>query len=208
MPMDELLTMVGDGTVQIPDFQRPVVLRDEWVRTLLASVSLGYPIGAVMLLPRTVDGFPFPVLPLRGAPPSDLEPDAVLVDGQHRITALFQAFKASGRVTLVGGEQRSYAFEIATALDENVDRVSAIVPAVDGDTSQFPLVEVFGERGADTRGSDMEEFERGVLSNIRSYRLPAITLDAATTLWTIRVRSGPNGLELATKYRARFRGDR
>ena len=196
--------MVAEGRVQIPDFQRPVVLRDEWVRTLLASVSLGYPIGAVMLLPRPEEGYPFPVLPLPGASASSRTPDFLLVDGQHRVSALFQALIAPGTVALAGGETHSYAFDIAAALEDDLDRVASVIPATSGVVAQFPLVEVFGERDrAEPVGPTvMSEFERSVLSNIQSYRVPVIELDPATTLWTIRVRSGANGLELAKKYRA------
>ena len=40
----------ADGSTQLPDFQRGWVWDDDHVRSLLASISLGYPIGAVMML--------------------------------------------------------------------------------------------------------------------------------------------------------------
>jgi uncharacterized protein with ParB-like and HNH nuclease domain len=46
----DLLRSIGEGKTQLPDFQRGWVWDDEHIRSLLASVSLSYPIGAVMML--------------------------------------------------------------------------------------------------------------------------------------------------------------
>jgi len=48
-----LKTLLGDvaaGEVQLPDFQRGWVWDDYRIRALLASISRGFPIGAVMTL--------------------------------------------------------------------------------------------------------------------------------------------------------------
>ena len=45
-----LLGEAADGSSQLPDFQRGWVWDDDRIRSLLASISLGYPIGAVMRL--------------------------------------------------------------------------------------------------------------------------------------------------------------
>jgi hypothetical protein len=49
-PLARLLEEAHDGRIQVPEFQRELILKDEWMKSLLASVSLGYPIGAVTLL--------------------------------------------------------------------------------------------------------------------------------------------------------------
>ena len=49
-PLARLLEEAHDGRIQVPEFQRELILTDEWMKSLLASVSLGYPIGAVTLL--------------------------------------------------------------------------------------------------------------------------------------------------------------
>jgi uncharacterized protein with ParB-like and HNH nuclease domain len=46
----DLLKSIRKGEIQLPDFQRGWVWDDEHVRSLLASLSLAYPIGAVMML--------------------------------------------------------------------------------------------------------------------------------------------------------------
>ena len=62
----DLMQSIRQMKTQLPDFQRGWVWDDEHIRSLLASVSLSYPIGAVMLLhtgnedvrfkPRLVEG--------------------------------------------------------------------------------------------------------------------------------------------------------
>ena len=46
----DLLQSVKQGKTQLPDFQRGWVWDDDHIRSLLASVSLSFPIGAVMML--------------------------------------------------------------------------------------------------------------------------------------------------------------
>jgi hypothetical protein len=88
----DLLQSVKQGKTQLPDFQRGWVWDDDHIRSLLASVSLSFPIGAVMMLqtgnpdvrfkPRLVEG-----LTLANSP----EPERLILDGQQRLTSLFLA---------------------------------------------------------------------------------------------------------------------
>jgi len=48
--LHELLKKIGGGVIQLPDFQRGWVWDDNHIRSSIASVSLSYPIGAIMLL--------------------------------------------------------------------------------------------------------------------------------------------------------------
>ena len=54
--LHELLEDIHKGKIQLPDFQRGWVWDDDHIRALIASVSLSYPIGAVMLLETGGDG--------------------------------------------------------------------------------------------------------------------------------------------------------
>ena len=49
--LGNLLDDVEARRIQLPDFQRGWVWDDDRVRGLLASISRGFPIGAVMMLP-------------------------------------------------------------------------------------------------------------------------------------------------------------
>ena len=48
--LSEILTTVEQAKLQLPDFQRGWVWDDERIKSLLASVSREFPIGAVMML--------------------------------------------------------------------------------------------------------------------------------------------------------------
>src|SRR5436309_2038652 len=48
--LQDILRGIREGKTQLPDFQRGWVWDDSHLRSLLASVSINYPIGAVMML--------------------------------------------------------------------------------------------------------------------------------------------------------------
>ena len=50
VPLAQLLGWAENGHLQLPDFQRGWVWDDDHVKSLLVSISLSYPIGAVMTL--------------------------------------------------------------------------------------------------------------------------------------------------------------
>ncbi|MEW6198006.1 MAG: DUF262 domain-containing protein [Planctomycetota bacterium] len=130
--LSELLELASTGKVQLPDFQRGWVWDDNHIRSLLASVSLSYPIGAVMLLELGGDGVRFRPRPLEGASiPRGTRPERLILDGQQRLTSLFLTLK-SGRPVPTRtdkGEpiERVYYLDIAKCLDENADRMDAVV---------------------------------------------------------------------------------
>jgi len=127
----DLLQSVKQGKTQLPDFQRGWVWDDDHIRSLLASVSLSFPIGAVMMLqtgnpdvrfkPRLVEG-----LTLANSP----EPERLILDGQQRLTSLFLAllsdYPVSTRDRRDHQIQRWYYLDIAKALSPNGDREEAI----------------------------------------------------------------------------------
>ena len=48
--LNDLLREIKEGKIQLPDFQRGWVWSDDRVRGLLASISRGFPVGAIMML--------------------------------------------------------------------------------------------------------------------------------------------------------------
>ena len=48
--LSELLKRCADGRMQLPEFQRSWVWDDERIRSLIASISRSFPIGALMTL--------------------------------------------------------------------------------------------------------------------------------------------------------------
>lgn len=97
-PLHVLLQQVGDGVLQLPDFQRDWVWDDERIRKLLASVSREYPLGAIMTLEANGD-VRFEPRPIQGTDSlGPKKPDLFLLDGQQRLTSLYQALKRNAPV--------------------------------------------------------------------------------------------------------------
>ena len=126
-----LLEDVEAGSIRLPEFQRGWVWDDYRIRALLASISRGFPVGAIMTLrsggdinfkTRLVEG-------VTGRVTSNLE--QFLLDGQQRLTSLYQALKYPGPVETHdnrGGRiKRWYYIDMFKALDDNTDREDAIV---------------------------------------------------------------------------------
>jgi hypothetical protein len=99
---------------------------------LLASISLSFPVGAVMMLqtgnpnvrfkPRLIEGVPSTVI---------CEPERLILDGQQRLTSLYQSLFAGHVVTTRDSRghpiHRWYYVDIAKAIAPNSDREDAIV---------------------------------------------------------------------------------
>ena len=126
-----LLREAGEGSSQLPDFQRGWVWDDERVKSLLASISLGYPIGAVMMLRAGGETVRFRQRPIEGAGETSREAERLILDGQQRLTSLFQSL-ALGRPVLTRDQrgreiERWYYVDMEMALDPDADREEAIV---------------------------------------------------------------------------------
>ena len=89
--LKSLLGEAGGERVQLPDFQRGWVWDDNHIRSLLASISLTYPVGAVMMLEAGGGSTQFKQRPIEGVPASGKEADRLILDGQQRLTSLFQS---------------------------------------------------------------------------------------------------------------------
>ncbi|MGQ4648116.1 GmrSD restriction endonuclease domain-containing protein [Lyngbya aestuarii] len=131
-PLLDILKDIKIGRIQLPDFQRDWVWNDAQVRRVLASVSLAYPIGAVMMLqqsnhqvqfkPRLVDGITLP---------EPLLPNLLILDGQQRLTTLFMVLLSEQPVWVKDSKSNKlsrkwYYLDIEKALDPNTDRTEAI----------------------------------------------------------------------------------
>ena len=128
--LGRLLSEAGDGRTQLPDFQRGWVWDDDHVKSLLASISLGYPIGAVMMLQAGGETIRFRQRPLEGAP-APRGAERLILDGQQRLTSLFQSLRLDRAVQTRDQRgrkiERWYYIDMRRALDENADREEAVV---------------------------------------------------------------------------------
>jgi len=133
--LSDVLQKVSGGRIQLPDFQREWVWDTDHISSLLASVSMSYPVGAVMML-ETDDHEQFRPIALEGASfPDGTKPEQLVLDGQQRLTSLFLSIQSGKPVRTKDSKgkviERWYYIDIRKALDHSGDREEAIfgVPA-------------------------------------------------------------------------------
>jgi Protein of unknown function DUF262 len=131
--LGELLKDIRCGKVQLPDFQREWKWDDDRIRSLLATITRGYPIGVVMTLETGGGGARFKPKPISGVQDSpDLQaPEQLLLDGQQRLTSLYQALMSGQVVETLDARgkrlHRWYYIDILGSLGAESDRESAIL---------------------------------------------------------------------------------
>src|SRR6202034_61641 len=77
------------GILQLPDFQRSWVWDEGRIKSLIASISRAFPVGALMSL-DTGGPVNFKPRPVEGSPTDarQVTPQSLLLDGQQRMTSL------------------------------------------------------------------------------------------------------------------------
>ena len=109
--LSDLLYEAHEGRLQLPDFQRSYVWGDEDVLNLIASVAKGYPIGAFLSL-QTGGEVKFKPRLLEGVNEKDAghsSPEELLLDGQQRLTSLYQANYSENAVTTLNSRGQEVA---------------------------------------------------------------------------------------------------
>lgn len=130
--LQEILKTISDGRYQLPEFQRGWVWDDAHIISLLASVSLSYPIGAVMMLENGNPDVRFKPRPVEGVDlQQDRDPERFILDGQQRLTSLYQSLflKKVVRTRDIRKKDitRWYYIDMKKALDPTADREDAIL---------------------------------------------------------------------------------
>ena len=133
-PIDliDLLHDCNTGLLQLPDFQRSWVWDEDRIKSLIASVSLAFPVGALMTL-KAGGPVNFKPRPVEGAPLSAKEaaPQALLLDGQQRMTSLYQVTLRNKVVETVTPKnkkvKRWFYIDMRKAMEPSADREDAIV---------------------------------------------------------------------------------
>lgn len=132
--LKDVLDGIAAGQIQLPDFQRGWVWDDNHIRSLIASLSLSYPIGAVMFL--EAGGVPFKPrlfagVNLQPAP----KPKILVLDGQQRLTSMYLSLRSGLPVptrTEKGADiRRVYFLDMAKCLDPEADREDAVISVPD-----------------------------------------------------------------------------
>lgn len=129
-----LLEECHHGNIQLPDFQRSWVWDEDRIKSLIASVSRAFPVGALMSL-DTGGPVNFKPRPIEGAPDeARLQmPLSLLLDGQQRMTSLYQVTLRGKVVETVTPKKKKvrrwFYIDIRKANDAATDREEAILGA-------------------------------------------------------------------------------
>lgn len=147
--ISELLKDIGSGRIQLPDFQREYRWDVERIRELLVTVLRGHPMGVIMVLQTGSDQVRFKPKALTGvlrggenckfcadryqdAPKLAVAtPDYLLLDGQQRLTSLYQALSGDGVVHSADDKGKirhvKYFIDIEKAMGDAAEQDEAIV---------------------------------------------------------------------------------
>ena len=132
-PIDlkDLLDDVEEGKIQLPDFQRGWVWDDERIKSLLVSISRQFPVGAIMTLSANGEVH-FQRRPIEGVSINgNARLERYLLDGQQRLTSLYQALRYDGPVDTRDARgrrfKRWYYVDMQQSLNPFVDPEDAFI---------------------------------------------------------------------------------
>ena len=132
-PIDlkDLLDDAEEGKIQLPDFQRGWVWDDDRIKGLLVSISRQFPVGAIMTLDADGD-VQFQKRPIEGVTLNGSERlERYLLDGQQRLTSLYQALRFNGPVDTRDSRgrrfKRWYYIDMQRSLDPFIDPEDAFI---------------------------------------------------------------------------------
>lgn len=128
-----LLGYVKDGTIAIPEIQRPFVWDSTKVRNLIDSLYKGYPVGYIITWKN-------PEVRLKDG--SKSEGKQILIDGQQRITALTAALL--GQQVLNNNYKK---VRIKIAFNIKTEEFQTLNPAIEAQESWIPDISAFMEDG-------------------------------------------------------------
>ena len=128
--LKEILRKSEEGKLQLPDFQRDYVWWDDDVQSLIASIAKGFPVGALLTL-ETGGAVNFKPRTLAGVARTNVAPEELLLDGQQRMTSLYQAMFCKNPIrTRTRNKieiERYYYLDMAKAVSDSANIEEAIV---------------------------------------------------------------------------------
>lgn len=129
--LSQLLYEVNTGAMQLPEFQRDWTWDDNRIRGIIASLSQGYPMGAIMRLQYGNPDIQFKYRILTGVAATSVKPDHLILDGQQRLTSIYQATYSNAPVITKTDKgkaiKRFYYLSMEKCLDDNEDRLDAVI---------------------------------------------------------------------------------
>lgn len=209
--VNELVQSVHAGDLALPDFQRDVVWDPADVQALLVSVLAQYPVGTLLFLEAGGKRFKKRPLDVEGASDKLSATATLVLDGQQRLTALYEALSGQGdAIYYVDLEILGAALSRTTGVDaESLEKVihhrvargkgkkAPIINLSDQADQRLLPLEVLGSSTSNQWAlaaashlfgqSDPEatlellNLVTHVTDAVTNYALPVVTLPASTT---------------------------
>ena len=215
--LNELLTEIHAGHSVLPDFQRDFVWEPRATQELVISIANNYPAGSILRVRDSQNAFA--TREFEGAPRPNQMHTFLVLDGQQRLTSLYQAFYGAGEHRyfiqldkLIAGEDFEDAiFHIRASRkwfekrNNNLD--------LQAEEKLLPLAVLMGQQGGFSKwekeirrripAEQRDEFEEACsaiheqwLKPIENYVFPVVTLskdtqpDALCTIFETLNRTG------------------
>ena len=129
--LSQLLAEVKSGSMQLPEFQRDWTWDDNRIRGIIASLSQGYPMGAIMRLQYGNPDIQFKYRTITGVKGVSVKPEHLILDGQQRLTSIYQATSSKEPVSTKTEKgkaiKRYYYLSMEKCLDDDEDRFDAVL---------------------------------------------------------------------------------
>lgn len=200
--LDVLLKQIESRRLALPDFQRDFVWDGAEIQDLLVSVALEYPAGSLLFLKQKAAGN-FKAREFAGAPPIDSEPPEMVLDGQQRLTSLYQALYGKGDYryfvnfqAILEGEDfercifhlpEKKALPIIESLDRQAKDLYFPLPTLYMGSFEEWLDEIIELReGSDGDVNDLKKALRAAykeyVKSIQDYEFPVVDLPGDTSI--------------------------
>lgn len=130
--LQNILEDIETGQIQLPEFQRDWRWDNEHIQSLIASISQSFPVGAVMML-ENGGSVRFEKRRIAGTKPKldRVTPEILILDGQQRLTALFQSLISGNVVNTLDSKkkkvQRWYYLDIKKCVADTIDWEEAVI---------------------------------------------------------------------------------
>ena len=200
-----LLKSIQHREVALPDFQRDFVWDPRETEELIESICQNYPAGSLLRIKNSA-GFYFSPREFSGAPPlNGHAPSYLILDGQQRLTSLYQAFYGMGnhrylmdlKKLMEGEDLEDCVFYLRK--NEAVKKFGSIDQQAE--SLVFPFQCLFGEKGAFEEWLDrvlelrrepeaekkslkqrLREIQKLWLKTVEDYEFPMVTLGDQTSV--------------------------
>ena len=129
--LQQLMKDIEAGKIQLPDFQRDWVWDDYRIKALIASIISNFPIGAAMFLEYGNPVIQFKYREIANAPKTDIIPSELVLDGQQRLTSIYNAMYQKSSVKTITDKKKSieryYYLDIRSLSNGDNDTIDSIL---------------------------------------------------------------------------------